>query len=80
MRIVPIRFIRAMTNERPPSSLQSQSRPAAGTGNHGDRPGHGHGAIASESLLLGRASVTIAHEGMHYVLRTTRAGKLILTK
>ena len=69
-----------MANELPPSSLQSQSRPVAGAGNPGDRPEHGQAAIASESLLLGRAWVTIAHEGMNYVLRTTRAGKLILTK
>jgi hemin uptake protein HemP len=36
--------------------------------------------IPSEELLRGRASVTIDHEGTHYVLRATRAGKLILTK
>jgi len=69
-----------MTNEQSSSLLQSQSRPTARVGNNGDRPEQGHAAIASESLLLGRASVTIAHEGMNYVLRATRAGKLILTK
>ncbi|MCK0506717.1 hemin uptake protein HemP [Aromatoleum anaerobium] len=37
-------------------------------------------AIPSAQLLLGRPSVTIDHDGMHYVLRATRAGKLILTK
>lgn len=37
-------------------------------------------AIPSAQLLLGRPSVTIEHDGMHYVLRATRAGKLILTK
>jgi hemin uptake protein HemP len=36
--------------------------------------------IPSEKLLGGRPSVTIDHEGIQYVLRTTRAGKLILTK
>lgn len=36
--------------------------------------------IPSARLLGGEASVTIAHEGMQYVLRATRAGKLILTK
>ncbi|WP_241762810.1 hemin uptake protein HemP [Aromatoleum aromaticum] len=36
--------------------------------------------IPSTELLLGRTSVTIDHDGMHYVLRATRAGKLILTK
>ncbi|MDT3671961.1 MAG: hemin uptake protein HemP [Aromatoleum sp.] len=69
-----------MANERSPSSLRSQSRPVAGAGNNGDWPERGQAAIASESLLLGRASVTIAHEGMNYILRATRAGKLILTK
>lgn len=36
--------------------------------------------IPSELLLLGQACVTIDHDGTHYVLRATRAGKLILTK
>lgn len=36
--------------------------------------------IPSDRLLLGRPSVTIDHQGMQYVLRATRAGKLILTK
>ena len=51
------------------------------TGDRGDRLEQRRTTIiASESLLLGQPSVTIAHEGMNYVLRTTRAGKLILTK
>lgn len=37
-------------------------------------------AIPSERLLLGRSCVTIDHLGTRYVLRATRAGKLILTK
>lgn len=36
--------------------------------------------ISSATLLGGRNWVTIDHEGVSYVLRTTRAGKLILTK
>ncbi|AKU13826.1 hypothetical protein AzCIB_3933 [Azoarcus sp. CIB] len=36
--------------------------------------------IPSERLLLGQTCVTIDHDGTHYVLRATRAGKLILTK
>lgn len=40
----------------------------------------GCGAIPSANLLSGRASVTIDHDGTLYVLRATRAGKLILTK
>jgi len=37
-------------------------------------------AINSEALLRGQPSVTIAHQGMLYRLKTTRQGKLILTK
>ncbi|WP_332871707.1 hemin uptake protein HemP [Parazoarcus communis] len=37
-------------------------------------------SISSSELLGGQLSVTIDHEGMCYVLRATRAGKLILTK
>lgn len=36
--------------------------------------------IPSERLLLGQPCVTIDHDGTRYVLRATRAGKLILTK
>lgn len=37
-------------------------------------------AISSAQLLGGRSCVTIDHQGVNYVLRATRAGKLILTK
>lgn len=37
-------------------------------------------AIVSSQLLEGRSSVTINHLGVAYILRATRAGKLILTK
>ncbi len=37
-------------------------------------------SISSSELLRGQLSVAIDHEGMRYVLRATRAGKLILTK
>lgn len=37
-------------------------------------------AIPSRQLLGGRSCVTIDHQGVSYVLRATRAGKLILTK
>ncbi len=37
-------------------------------------------ALSSITLLDGRPSVIIDHDGEHYVLRATRAGKLILTK
>ena len=37
-------------------------------------------ALNSDQLLGGQRAVTIEHEGVHYVLRATRNGKLILTK
>ncbi len=40
----------------------------------------GASPLHSASILRGRNSVTIDHEGTRYTLRTTRAGKLILTK
>ncbi|HQA12203.1 hemin uptake protein HemP [Zoogloea sp.] len=43
-------------------------------------PGQFDEPIRSQDLLGGRACVLIEHEGMIYALRTTRAGKLILTK
>lgn len=39
----------------------------------------GH-VIVSSQLLGGKPSVTIDHDGVNYILRATRAGKLILTK
>lgn len=36
--------------------------------------------LHSEVLLQGRSSLAIDHEGTRYTLRTTRAGKPILTK
>lgn len=48
---------------------------------HARDAGHPASAvISSERLLHGQACVTIDHDGTHYVLRATRAGKLILTK
>jgi hemin uptake protein HemP len=35
---------------------------------------------SSHTLLAGRPWVAIEHNGQHYRLQTTRAGKLILTK
>ena len=37
-------------------------------------------SICSSKLLLGQPCVAIEHAGTRYVLRATRAGKLILTK
>lgn len=39
-----------------------------------------HHALSSTVLLQGHASIAIDHLGTRYVLRATRAGKLILTK
>jgi hemin uptake protein HemP len=80
MRIVPIVFCEIMTSEglapsrRAPAAAARtpESRQAAST--HAPQP------IPSDDLLRGQASVTIDHAGIRYVLRATRAGKLILTK
>lgn len=55
-----------------------RSANAAPRARDADRPASA--AIPSERLLLGQTCVTIDHDGTHYVLRATRAGKLILTK
>lgn len=70
-----------MANETPcvaPPSAPHASGSAAVRAPRGEAPPVP--VIPSEQLLSGRQSVTIDHEGMHYVLRATRAGKLILTK
>ena len=36
--------------------------------------------LIAHTLLAGRTWVGIEHNGQHYRLQTTRAGKLILTK
>lgn len=38
------------------------------------------GVISSHALLRGHSSVTILHQGSAYTLRSTRTGKLLLTK
>jgi len=49
---------------------------------HADKPASGQleSPIRSKDLFNERSCVFIEHEGMIYALRTTRAGKLILTK
>ncbi len=55
-------------------SASSLSRPASA-------PLAGSEALVSSRSLLGGAStLIIEHMGMHYALRATRNGKLILTK
>ncbi|MDX5444733.1 MAG: hemin uptake protein HemP [Zoogloeaceae bacterium] len=44
-----------------------------------DSPVHAE-ALSSVVLLRGHSSIAIDHLGTRYVLRATRAGKLILTK
>lgn len=46
----------------------------------GEGGGYADGVIPSDALLRGRQEVKIAHAGTLYLLRQTRAGKLILTK
>jgi hemin uptake protein HemP len=53
------------------SPFRPTSRPSC------ESPGR---AIPSSMLLGDRDAVTIEHRGSFYVLRATRAGKLILTK
>ena len=36
--------------------------------------------ISTDTLLAGQSAVTLEHQGVHYILRATRSGKLILTK
>ena len=43
-------------------------------------PGMSNPPIPSKGLFNGGSCVFIEHEGMIYALKTTRAGKLILTK
>lgn len=40
----------------------------------------GEAIVSSRSLLAGASTLIIEHQGMHYTLRATRNGKLILTK
>lgn len=44
------------------------------------RPVDGDRHIKSEALLGPEGRVIIEHDGQHYLLRRTNAGKLILTK
>lgn len=44
------------------------------------RPVDGDRRIESETLLGPEGRVVIEHDGQHYLLRRTHAGKLILTK
>ncbi|KON81193.1 hemin uptake protein HemP [Azoarcus sp. PA01] len=68
-----------MPNDLPLPSRATHRPPVEGASQASATEQHAQ-PIPSTELLLGRPSVTIDHDGMHYVLRATRAGKLILTK
>ena len=61
-----------------PDSLDAAGCPSRATGR--SSCGVPQRAIPSAALLGDRETVTIEHRGSLYVLRATRAGKLILTK
>jgi len=67
-----------MTQQRP----ESGSAPTAnGNGSTGSGlPTAAAAVLDSQAVLRGHQAVTIAHNGSHYRLQTTRQGKLILTK
>jgi len=58
----------------------AESRHSAANASASEPPSGAGAAIPSSMLLAGRDTVAIEHRGVIYVLRTTRAGKLILTK
>lgn len=62
-------------------SAPSGSQPHAQTGSPEPQRGlYAPAPLDSQTLLLGRKEVLIAHGGVTYRLQTTRQGKLILTK
>ncbi|QDF95769.1 hypothetical protein CJ010_03980 [Azoarcus sp. DD4] len=69
-----------MTIETSDQSATRASADAPGSKLAGSPADESGLAIPSAQLLGGRSCVTIDHQGVNYVLRATRAGKLILTK
>ena len=59
----------------PPSSAVPVAKDAAAGAAVGSAD-----SLTAQALLAGRPWVGIEHNGQHYRLQTTRAGKLILTK
>lgn len=57
-----------------PDAASSEAGAAVGVASGAD------GVLTAQALLVGRPWVGIEHNGQHYRLQTTRAGKLILTK
>ncbi len=66
-----------MASSLAPRLLQAATAPAAKPPR---APGDTARRISSRALLGENASLVIDHEGVSYVLRATRLGKLILTK
>ncbi|OYU33008.1 MAG: hemin transporter HemP [Comamonadaceae bacterium PBBC2] len=73
----------------PPTTLPDDTAGAlpgaapAAVGAATDKPlaaGNTEEVLTAQTLLVGRPWVGIEHNGQHYRLQTTRAGKLILTK
>lgn len=60
-----------------PAAASTERLPGTGTPN---RSAAAHDPLSSALLLAGHDAVRIEHLGQCYVLRATRAGKLILTK
>ena len=73
-------------NPKPPPALQNdtagatpQAVPSATSTALGGASNSAE-VLTAQTLLAGRPWVAIEHNGQHYRLQTTRAGKLILTK
>lgn len=80
MRIIVITLSTQMVDEPAADEAKTISVPADSEGRLARDRDAAEPAINSEKLFRGRSSVLIRHGGVTYVLRATRAGKLILTK
>lgn len=74
IRIILICFNATVTSPEETAKAAHHPEAARVQAGHIDTP------IRSKDLFESRNCVYIEHEGMIYALRTTRAGKLILTK
>lgn len=73
-------FLFLMTTYVTSSPPRAEPRHRAANASASEPPSGADAAIPSSMLLAGRDTVAIEHRGVTYVLRATRAGKLILTK
>ncbi len=73
-------------NPTPPQALQADNAGVTSDANLASTGATVNGGcgladvLTAQTLLAGRTWVAIEHNGQHYRLQTTRAGKLILTK